>query len=175
MRPETDQARLVRHAAKGIILDTNLLVILLVGLHDQKDVERFLPGSRKGRVVCFPGDFGILQGLFQKFGADKFIVTPQILAEVSNLTFDSFIGRGVKKYIDRVLDFATAADEKPSGKDTLLGKYHLRIVGFADSSIIEAAKNEGCLVLTEDLKCAAILQQEGCCVYNMNHLRTLTL
>jgi rRNA-processing protein FCF1 len=175
MWPQADIARFRSHAARGIIVDTNLLVIYLVGLHDRKKVEHFLPGSRKGEIVCFPKDFDILKSLFIKLSAKKFIVTPSILAELSNLTFDKFQDPSLHNYFRSTLAFIKMAEEKHTPKTDLLATYHLPVLGFSDSSIVETAKIEDCLVLTQDLKCATILEKEGCCVFNMNHLRTLTL
>lgn len=168
---ETEQMRIRRHAGNGVILDSNLLIIFLVGLHDQNEVERFLP-TVKGKLVVFPQDFGILKDLINRYCVKKFIVTPQILAEVSNLTFEHFKEPKLQQYIKRALAFIKIAEEKVQPKDDLLKTYHLPIVGFSDSSIIETAKQEKCLVLTEDLKCYALLEREKCCVYNMNHLRS---
>ena len=175
MWSQADKTRFMRHAAKGIIVDSNLLVIYLVGLHDTRNLERFLPGSKKGEIVCFPRDFDILKALFIKLSAKKFIVTPSILTELSNLTFDKFQDPKLKSYFHSTLAFIKMADEKHITKSDLLKTYHLPALGFSDSSIVETAKKEGCLVLTQDLKCATILEKEGCCVFNMNHLRTLSL
>lgn len=173
---DTDQARIARHAANGVILDSNLLVVYLVGLHNEKDVPRFLPrSSGKGRAVCFPDDFILIKSLLLKNSVKHFVVTPQILAEISNLTFEHFPDAELKLYINRVLTFISLAKEEPSMKDELLKIPQLPHVGFADASIIKAAKDGKYLVLTEDLKCMAMLQSEGCCVYNINHLRTLRL
>lgn len=175
MAVETDQVRIRRHAANGVILDSNLLIIYLVGLHDPKEVERFLPGARKGSIVCFPKDFDLIKGFLLKYGVTKFIVTPHILTEVSNITFSDFPDTKTQKYIQNAINFFKLAHEKEAKKDDLVKKYHLPLVGFSDSSIIETAKNESCLVLTQDLKCMALLEKEGCCVYNINHLRMYTL
>lgn len=174
-RAETDRERFARHAARGVILDSNLLVIYLVGLHDTKAVERFLPGGGKGKVVCFPEDFGIIKSLINDYSVKRFIVTPHILTEVSNLTFNHFFEPHLEEYLKRAFAFFRLAKEMDSSKDDLLKEYHLPILGFSDSAIVETAKKGGYLVLTEDLKCAHILEEQNCCVYNMNHLRTFKL
>ncbi|SRR6266542_1027791 len=176
MRAETDDTRIRRYASKGVILDSNLLIIYLVGLHDPKQIERFLPGSKqKGRIVCFATDFDVIKAFLLKYGVKKFIVTPHILTEVSNITFADFPDVRTQRYIKDAISFFKLAHEIPAHKKDLIDKAHLPKVGFSDSSIIETAKNEKCLVLTQDLQCMKFLEDEGCGVYNMNHLRMYRL
>jgi len=175
MRLDAIEQRIRRHASKGIILDSNLLIIYLVGLHNPKEIERYLPGARKGQVVCFPTDFDVIKSFLLKYNVKKFVVTPHILTEVSNITFSDFPDTKMKEYIKHAVAFFKISTEHPASKDDLLKRHHLPLVGFSDASIIDTAKREECLVLTQDLQCMALLEAEGCCVYNMNHLRMTKL
>lgn len=166
---ETYVASLARTGRRGIIIDSNLLVIYLVGLYGKEYVEKFLTSK------TLLGDFEIIKWLMQKYKFEKCIVTPQIMAEVSNLTFDHFTEPGLTTYIQRALTFIKNAHEEHTHKDELLSKYHLPKLGFADSSIIEVAKKGNYLVLTEDVKLAAMLSKEGCVALNINHLRMLAI
>lgn len=160
--------RIVRASRNGLILDSNLLIIYLVGLYRKELVKDFLPGK------CLESDFDIIKWMVQRYRL-QCVVTPQILAEVSNLTFDRFQNPLLRQYLDRVIGFVRASDEEYTHKNDLLDKYHLPKLGFADSSIIEASKNRGYLVVTEDFDLYGILLREHCPVININHLRTLAL
>lgn len=67
-----------KHRQNGLLIDTNLLLLLIVGLYDRRRIERF-----KRTSVYTESDFqriGWLQAQFQKLWT-----TPNILTEVDNL------------------------------------------------------------------------------------------
>src|ERR1044072_1459487 len=67
------------HRQSGILVDTNLLVLFLLGTFDKRLVTDF-----KRTQAYSVEDFELLSKLIQQF--DKIIATPSVLAEVSNLS-----------------------------------------------------------------------------------------
>ena len=167
---EKEIARLARAGKKGIIIDTNLLVIYLVGLYRKELVKDFVTSS-----AYLPEDFEIVRALMHKYKFEKCIVTPHILTEVSNLTFDHFKQPGREEYVRRAIGFIKASLEHDANKDQLINTHHLPKLGFADSSIVEVAKKHGYLVLTEDFLLAKTLADERCLSLNINHIRMYVL
>ena len=70
---------ILKYSQTGIIIDTNLLLLYLVGQYDQNMI-----GSFKGTLSYSEEDFKIVLGVLARF--KKIIITPHILAELSNLS-----------------------------------------------------------------------------------------
>lgn len=67
-----------RYRQKGILIDTNILLLLFVGIVNRERISKF------NRTQQFtPEDFDILQEIILYF--PKIVTTPNILTEVSNL------------------------------------------------------------------------------------------
>ena len=68
-----------QHKNKFVVIDTNLLLVYLVGCIDPQMINRF----KKTNSRYCAEDFDILENIVCKF--NKFTTTPNILTEVSNL------------------------------------------------------------------------------------------
>ena len=68
-----------RYKSRGLLIDTNILLLFFVGLYDRSWVERF---KRTRRYTA--QDFDLLMEIVLRF--DRIITTPHILSEVSNLS-----------------------------------------------------------------------------------------
>ena len=160
------QALLARHAPRGLLIDTNLLLLLTVGLLDRGLVPRF--HRTRGYTA---EDFDLLArfaGLFTRL-----VVTPQVLAEISNLAASIKEPR-LSEYYLHLSPLLQNAREDHVPKDRLLAEEWgglLPKLGFTDVSIIEAAREGGYLILTDDLKAAEYARRAGCGAVNFNHLR----
>ena len=67
------------YKAKGLLIDTNLLLLYFIGTYDPDRIPRFK------RTMSFTVDeFLLLDAIFTNF--DKVITTPNILTEISNLS-----------------------------------------------------------------------------------------
>src|ERR1035438_1165776 len=73
------EALIVKHRAKGVLVDTNLLVLFLVGTVNR---QRILNFKRTGDFAI--EDYDVLVRLINWFG--KLIATPHVLSQVSDLT-----------------------------------------------------------------------------------------
>lgn len=166
---ERDIARVARAGKRGIILDTNLLVIYLVGLYRKECVKDFVTGKTRAE------DFDIIKRFIQRYKFKTCIVTPHILAEVSNITFDAFMNTGRSEYVKRAINFLKTALERSAEKDSMIDEAYLPKLGFADASIIEVAKSKEYLVMTEDFDLAERLRSKGSLVININHIRQIVM
>ena len=153
-----------QHARQGILIDTNVLLVLLVGLVDQGLVGRF-----KRTESYTPEDFQLVLRLVQGFR--RIITTPHILAELTNLSPTGREHRKAARYFGQLVAVLRRAYEHPVAKDVMLGSALLPRIGFTDLSIIEAAKNGHYLVLTDDWRASECARAQGCAVLNLNHLR----
>jgi hypothetical protein len=70
-----------RYKSRGILIDTNLLLLYFVGKYDPRRILSF--GRTKSRAFTLE-DFKLLLVVFDYF--DRVITTPNILTEVSNLS-----------------------------------------------------------------------------------------
>jgi rRNA-processing protein FCF1 len=146
----------------GLIIDTNLLILLLVGRYEPtylKDCPRTCQYSVK--------DFVFIENLVNYTNA-KIIVTPHILAELSNLTFDKMLyGRSLEAYISQVINTIKGTEERHTHKDKILANDLLKRLGFADLSVIEASSEHGCAVMTDDDKLYKYLCDATCPAMNL--------
>jgi hypothetical protein len=73
------KALIEKHRAKGVLVDTNLLVLFLVGTVNRQRIANF---KRTGDFTI--EDYELLARLIGWFG--KLIATPHVLSQVSDLT-----------------------------------------------------------------------------------------
>ena len=145
------------------ILDTNVLLLLLVGLYDERFIEAFKRTRKYDRPTF---------RLVWQFAnaALAILVTPQILAEVSNLSLQMPAGR-LRDYFACAVGPLWQMSEEHVPKDKLLAVPALHKLGFTDASILEACRTRGCAVLTDDLPLYGILCKNKHPAFNLNHLR----
>jgi hypothetical protein len=160
------QALIEKHASNGLLVDTNLLLLFLVGAYDRGYIRTFKRTQRYTEE-----DFDLLAGLIPQF--HRIVVTPHILAELSNLSLAMKGDRAVAYFVVLV-EVLREAREVHIDKDVLLDYGWLPRVGFTDLSILEASKRHDYLVLTDDFEAAGLLACEGCDVINWNHVRQLS-
>lgn len=160
------QHLVVKHASRGLLIDTNVLLLYLVGIFDKDLIERF-----KRTRSYNAQDFALLANLVCLFA--RIVTTPHILAELSNLSLQMKEPR-VTRYFDVVVETLRTMREEYLSKDSLLASRSLRWlprIGFTDLSIIEAASIHKYLVLTDDFTGAQCLHASNCDVINFNHIR----
>jgi hypothetical protein len=147
---------------KGLLIDTNLLLLLFVGLHSRKGIQRFKRTSQ-----FTPEDFDCLARVVQLF--KQVVTTPSVLTEVSNLlgqlpesvrlpVFEVF-SVGIHTFQEQFTPSRELAQESCFPK-----------FGLTDAGIVESAKGKF-LVLTDDFRLAGYLKRRGIDVINFNHLR----
>jgi hypothetical protein len=154
----------VRHKTHGIVADSNVLVLLLVGSFSRERV-----GELRNTEMFAPEDYDVLVWLLGQF--DKMIATPHILAEVSNLVsqirepvrslclcrFTQIIEQLVEEGVPSV-----AAAHEPAFKR----------LGLTDAGITHLVKDKY-PVVTTDFALWEHLARNGVDAINFNHLRQM--
>ena len=154
-----------RYHNKGILIDTNILLLFLVGSVNQKRIVQF-----KRTQQFTPEDYQLLLRIINEFSL--IITTPNILTEVNSLA--NQLGEPERsecftmfaRFVENV-DFLNEHYIK-SQEAVSIGKFVK--FGLTDCGILTLAKGKY-LVLTDDLKLANYLQNVGVDVINFNNLR----
>lgn len=153
-----------RYRAKGLLIDTNLLLLYVIGMYDQDRIPKFK------RTMAFTIDeFFLLATVFDSF--DKIITTPNILTEVSNLSGQ--LPNNLHSYFSS--DFAgriPTLEERYIESGAISASVHFNKFGLTDAGIVDTVKGNY-LVLTDDLKLFSYLQNLGIDAINFNHIRSL--
>jgi len=160
-------AELVKaHKNRGVLVDTNLLLVYLVGMLDPGRLSRF-----KTTAAFTADDFYLLAQLLHFLGS--IVTTPNILTEVNS--FSSQLPEAVKKvyyagFAKRILLMQEhyIVSKQVSSLDSFAR------LGLTDLGIAELARNKY-LVLTDDSKLTYYLHSLGIAAINFNHVRNIDL
>jgi hypothetical protein len=153
-----------QHASGGVLVDTNLLILLLIG-QTRPDLIGQYPHTKEYSLE----DFRILSRLLERF---RFVrTTPHILTEVSNLS-GKLHGEVLKAFRLHFSVSVTKFEERTCSIQRSVGNAYFTRLGFTDASICEIAGDDN-LVLTADLPLANVLEHLGGHVINFNHIRVL--
>jgi hypothetical protein len=156
-------ALIEKHRSKGGLVDSNLLVLLLVGLVNKRRIPEF---KRTQNFTI--QDFDILSRLINWFG--KLITTPHVLSQVSDLT--DLSGKDLVT-IRRLFGSLVEQMEESYELSGLLVTHDLfSRLGLTDAAIATVC-SKGTLVLTADLDLHIALQYRGADALNFNHVRVL--
>jgi len=148
----------------NLILDTPILLLYLVGSYDTDYITRF-----KRTYKYTKDDYEYIKEIINR--AKKIYITPQIVAEVSNWSFEIDEGR-IYTYMKTLVEKFKNYLEGYIKLEALLKNEELLVkIGFTDMSIIELAKNIDCLVLTDDFPFSQRANSIGCRVINFTELR----
>lgn len=146
----------------GILIDTNLLVLFVVGRVNRARIETF----KRTRQYTL-ADYNLLVWALAQFTV--VYTVPHILAEVSNLTdlagFEGFHARRILRQEINVMREVYV----PSAQATS-GKAYERL-GLVDAVIGEAARAHHCGVLTDDFALYQLLSRESVSVVSFSQLR----
>lgn len=160
----TDVHQLInRHRGGGLLVDTNLLLLYLIGRTNKNRILNF-----KRTQAYTIEDFDLLERFMAEFKA--LITTPHVLTEVSNLgdlhgpereAFRSLFVRTVERSIEHYHESRSVVNESC-----------FRRLGLTDAGI-SALASHGFLFLTDDLDLYLTLATQGADAINFNHLRPL--
>lgn len=149
--------RLLQHYRRvGVVLDANLLVLLVVGLHDR----RRIPAFKRTKQYAVE-DFDLLDRLIGSL--ERTIVTPGILTEASNL-----IGSEHLPVLGLLIDHFA---EQYTPSISVAAHPLFRRFGLTDANIADLGAHY--LILTDDFRLSESLRARGHDVLNFNHLRPL--
>ncbi len=151
-----------RYRTRGLLVDTNLLVLYVVGLLGPRQITSF-----KRTSAYEPDDFDLLARVMERF--ETVATTPHVLTETSNLLGQlpgktAAQGRAVLSQLVPLLH----ETHRPA---LVLSKHpQFQQFGLTDAGIDEVASGTY-LVLTDDLPLYHYLAGQGQDAINFNHLR----
>lgn len=145
-----------------ILIDSNALIILLLGL-----IDKNLIGSHKTSSIYTQDDFEQLVSVIQDFR--KLIVLPQVWAEADNL-LNNFKGNYKYSYLLQLKRLIEQSTERHIATKALMESNYLWEVGITDALILEVAKDCD-YVITSDSHLSDILEANRIPVYDMVRVR----
>jgi hypothetical protein len=155
---------LTKYKNKGILIDTNLLLLYFVGIYDPQRIPNF-----KRTMMFVVEDFYTLWTLFKYF--DKVVTTPNILTEVNSLA--NQLANDLKPaFFSKFAEQVVTLEEHYIETAKLSAKEHFPKLGLTDSGILDLAKGEY-LVLSDDFRLVGYLGKQGIDAINFNYIRTL--
>ena len=147
----------------SVMVDTNLLVLLVVGLTSESMTEKHKRTKEYGRK-----GYKLLLETLSLF--DRIVVTPHILAETSNLVrqcadpLKTQVGESLA-----VLVFESEEQAVPAERIARQPEYPW--IGFTDAGVLEALSESAATLLTEDDGLYAASLGRGLDAINFEHLR----
>ena len=161
---EEVQVLLARYRSLGILVDTNILLLYVVGLVNRDRIPRF-----KRTQQFIPEDFDLLTQILRSF--QTIVTTPNILTEVNSLA--NQLGEPERSRCFHLFSQAIANLQETYETSALLAQSpEFPRIGLTDCSILSAARDRY-LVLTDDLQLAAQLQSQNIDTINFNNIRPL--
>jgi hypothetical protein len=146
----------------SVLLDSNLLLLLAVGLFDSRLI------GRKRLDEFTSRDFELLGDLIAVFPVN--LTTPHLLAEVNNLA-DQCVPRQLHRDFRLFLrDFFKGFDERWMKSTELSTTDAFLWLGLSDAAVCQLA-DENVAVYSVDLELVIVLQGLGLNATNFNHLR----
>ena len=153
--------------SKGLVVDTNLLVVLVIGSLDPDQISSHKLTSRYSAE-----DYHLLKSFVDRFKV--VVTTPNILTEASNL-LENYVYRGQQALtvLERVAQFMHEVVYDSLPTMSTHPKSYLKF-GLSDA-VIQCVAENNYAVLTDDLNFCAYLQGQGLVAVNFNNLLTDTL
>ncbi len=154
-----------RHRHQGVLIDTNILLLLFVGSFDRDRVPRF-----KRTKQFTPEDYDLLTRVVEPF--KRIVTTPNILSEVNSLSGQ--LGEPARTEYFRIFArrIRTLDEHYVASKDVSRIEQFPKL-GLTDSGMLHLAGEEY-LVLTDDFELEGFLSKAGIHVVNFNHIRSLS-
>jgi hypothetical protein len=152
---------LEHYRRSDIIVDSNLLLLLLIGTYDQAQITQF-----KRTAIFTANDYRALLSLLAQFRS--VCTTPHVLAEVSNLA-NGLPAELRYKVMIAFAELIKTFTEQFIPAVKLAPQSEFVLFGITDCGLAEISGET--LVLTTDGRLAAYLQQQGKKALNFHHLR----
>lgn len=147
----------------GVVLDSNLLLLLVVGLAGEQYISK-----HKRLSAYVVEDFRLLVESIS--GVERVIVTPNTLTETSNLL--GYIAEPDRSFLYLAFrELIGLAEEKYYESDQSARRAEFPRLGLTDSAILDAVSDANPL-LTVDLDLYLAALAAGGKAMNFNHMRT---
>jgi hypothetical protein len=155
-----------KYQNKGLLLDSNLLLLLFAGQLGATVIEEFKPTRNQGFLEK---DYEMLAAIVSAF--KKVVTTPHILAEVSNHA-DQAKGLLHPKMFNQIRRFIGLAKEEWIEAENLCNQEHFLKFGVTDTAVSELAPGR-LLIMTVDFPLCGYLASRKIDAINFNHLRPI--
>ena len=151
------------YRGKGLLLDANLLLLLIVGYFD----AALVGDSRYKKLAKYTQeDLDILIRFECLFKIQ--VTTPHVLTEVSNLVGD--LPEATKQRCFRVFNGRlNAYIERHVPSSTLFARREFAFLGLTDTALTELSSEY--LIVSDDARMVNLLGDSGIEALNFNHLR----
>ena len=156
-----------KYVNKPIIFDTGPLLFYLAGSKDPNKI-----GKEKISQGYTKEEFELLINFASLFS--EIIVTPNILAECSNLINRDINKNKFEPFMSSSTNLFEELNEKYIEKNVIIKNSDFPRLGFTDISLMECAKNSGNLLLTKDLSLKLACISKSIPVLHFDTLRELS-
>jgi hypothetical protein len=158
-----DATKLVASCRDGVLLDTNVLLLLLVGRVDRTLIERC------NRTRSYqPADFDLLACLLAK--RHGYVLTPHVASETWNLGENRLSGDHQERFKSTFLLYAAEARETWVPVKLLVKENYFKRLGVTDTALIRVKRRRP-VVVTDDLALTRQIERERRRVVNFTRLR----
>lgn len=158
----TEARRLLeKHRRNGLLIDSNLFLLFLIGSVNDRRIERF-GRTQKYDVVAFK--------LLRKFIAEfeNVVTTPHVLTEISNLA--TLKQPELRAFRTQLATVVQRTQEIHEDTATVVADPAFQKFGITDAAIRRVAARP-LLVLTDDFLLYHYLSTAGVDAINFNHIR----
>ena len=138
----------IQRNREGIILDTMVLLLFFIGKYDYSLIKNFKPTHEYSKNDC-----ELLDRIVRLF--KKIIITPQVIAEMSNHSLSYLFSARLQQYLCVVVNFLKNKERTEERhikfkdwNDKNIGR--LCSFGFVDMGMYEVSKQTGMPILTDD-------------------------
>jgi rRNA-processing protein FCF1 len=156
-------------SGRKVLLDTNLLLLLLLGSIDLRQIE-----TNKRVSKYSAHEFWLLQEFIRD--AHSLVTTEHINSQTSDLGAGSLDRRYRSDFLNLLQAMHDAGADNPmKTSETIqpivsLESDIVRKLGVADAGIINTAREKSCVILTDDLQLYLMAQRRGVEAVNFSHL-----
>ena len=149
---------------KGILIDTNILLLYLVGRVNRERISKF-----KRTKEFIPKDYDLLLQILKGF--QKIVATPNVLSEINSLA--NQLGEPERSQCLLLFVNLISQISEEYVESNIIARHDVFYrFGLTDCGIMLLAKDKY-LVLTDDLKLHLHLMAIGIDTVNFNNLRSL--
>lgn len=159
-----DEVLVERYMGKGLLVDSNLLLLHLIGCYD---LGLIINGNLTKLSQYSEEDFNILQRLINLF--PKTVTTPHVLAEVTNLASDLPESTRVS-CLGKFVPIFSNFDELEVDSFELAGRQEFCYLGLTDTALAKLSTDY--LIVTSDARLIGRMNLMGLEGLNFNHLRS---
>ena len=159
---KVDDVLLGLHSIAGLLVDTNLLILFIVGSVNRNRIESFKRTRQYSQE-----DYELLLRVLERF--TPLYTVAHVLAEVSNLTD---LAGHERLQARHVLKQAVAILREPEMSSIRAAQTSFyEDFGLVYAAIAAVAREHKCAVITDDLDLYLALSGEGTPVLNFTHLK----